>query len=113
MRPLALLTLLLLGFLPPISSMTGVRGQPTVWAAINAALPWLVLLPMLLTLRAAWPVRAVGGVSLVTLAVLNAMDARFAYISLAALCAGWLSVSLAWFNSPQIANRPRGCRDDH
>ncbi|MCC6190650.1 MAG: hypothetical protein IT318_16595 [Anaerolineales bacterium] len=107
------MTLLLLGFLPPISSMMGVRGQQTAWAAIDAAFPWLVLLPILLTLRVAWPVRAVGGVSLVTLAVLNAMDAWFAYISLAALCAGWLSVSLAWFSSQQIANRPRGCRDDH
>lgn len=113
MRPLALLALLLLGFLCLISSMMVVRGQQTAWAAIAAALPWLVLLPILFTLRVAWPVRAVGGVSLVTLAVLNAVDARFAYISLAALCAGWLSVSLAWFNARQIVNRPRGCRDDH
>jgi len=113
MRPLALLTLPLLALSHPISSVMGFRGQQTAWAAIDAAIPWLVLLPMLLTLRVAWPVRAVGGVSLVTLAVLNAVDARFAYISLAALCAGWLSVSLAWFNSPQIANQPRGCRDDH
>jgi len=113
MRPLALLTILLLVVLPPLSSIMGVGGKQTAWAAIDAACPWLVLLTILLSLRVAWPVRAVGGVGLVTLAVLNAVDARFAYISLAALCAGWLAVSLAWFNSPQTANRPQGRRDDH
>lgn len=80
LRLLALATILSLVLLPQTPSAAGARAPTAFTAAMNNARPWLMLTPILLSLRLSWPAKLIGTLCLAFLAGLSAAEPPLAII---------------------------------
>ncbi|MCC6192503.1 MAG: hypothetical protein IT318_26040 [Anaerolineales bacterium] len=112
MRLVALVFLLLVA-MPPGPTTSSAGGQGALMAALVAARPWLLMVPILISLRVPWPSCVLGGLCLVGLTVITGLGAESIQFGVAVLGGGWLLASLTWINSPQPGARTFGKHNDH
>ena len=82
-------------------------------AALDAARPWLLMVPILISLRLTWPSWVLGGLCLVGLAVTTGLGAESTQFGVAVLGGGWLLASRTWINPPHTGARTMGKHNDH
>jgi hypothetical protein len=112
MRLVALVFLLLVA-MPPGPTTSSAAGQGALMAALDVARPWLLTVPILISLRVTWPSWVLGGVCLVGLTAMTGLDAESTHCSMAVLSGGWLLASRIWTNSPHTGARTMGKHNDH